>query len=62
MVEVHNKPDRGNVGWTAVAVPDQFDELMEQVRQIAAVVGGPCQGLGLGRRWVGAGQTGVWAG
>src|SRR6202451_3294131 len=39
MVEVHNKPDEAMSDGPQSLFPDQFDELMRQVRQIAAVVG-----------------------
>src|ERR1700674_3475541 len=39
MVEVHHDPDRALSDGMQSLYPDQFDELMEQVRQIAPVVG-----------------------
>jgi len=39
IVEVHNEPDRALSDGMQSLFPDQFDELMTQVRQIAAVVG-----------------------
>ncbi|HZQ23985.1 MAG TPA: 3-deoxy-7-phosphoheptulonate synthase [Terriglobales bacterium] len=39
MVEVHNQPDQALSDGMQSLYPDQFDELMSQVRQIAAVVG-----------------------
>jgi len=39
VVEVHNDPDQALCRWSAALFPDQFDELMAQVRQLAAVVG-----------------------
>ena len=39
MVEVHHKPDEALSDGPQSLFPDQFDELMKQVRQIAAVVG-----------------------
>jgi 3-deoxy-7-phosphoheptulonate synthase len=39
IVEVHNEPDRALSDGMQSLYPDQFDELMVQVRQIAAVVG-----------------------
>ena len=39
MVEVHNDPDQAMSDGPQSLYPDQFDELMVQVRQIAAVVG-----------------------
>jgi 3-deoxy-7-phosphoheptulonate synthase len=39
MVEVHNQPDQAMSDGPQSLFPDQFDELMKQVRLIAAVVG-----------------------
>jgi 3-deoxy-7-phosphoheptulonate synthase len=39
MVEVHNQPDRALSDGMQSLYPEQFEELMVQVRQIAAVVG-----------------------
>jgi 3-deoxy-7-phosphoheptulonate synthase len=39
IVEVHNDPDRALSDGMQSLYPDQFDALMEQVRQIAAVLG-----------------------
>jgi len=39
MVEVHPQPDQALSDGPQSLFPDQFDQLMEQVRQIAAVVG-----------------------
>jgi len=39
MVEVHNQPDKALSDGMQSLYPDQFDELMAQVRQIAPVVG-----------------------
>ena len=39
IVEVHNQPDRALSDGMQSLYPEQFDELMVQVRQIAAVVG-----------------------
>jgi 3-deoxy-7-phosphoheptulonate synthase len=39
IVEVHNNPDKALSDGMQSLYPDQFDELMAQVRQIAAVVG-----------------------
>ena len=39
MVEVHNNPDEAMSDGPQSLFPDQFDELMKQVRQIAPVVG-----------------------
>jgi 3-deoxy-7-phosphoheptulonate synthase len=38
LVEVHNNPDRALSDGMQSLFPDQFDELMAEVRQIAAVV------------------------
>ena len=40
MVEVHHDPDHALSDGMQSLFPDQFDALMEQVRQIAAVLGG----------------------
>jgi len=45
MVEVHNKPTRRMSDGPQSLFPDQFDELMTQVRQIAAVVGRTVPGI-----------------
>ncbi len=47
MVEVHNKPDEAMSDGPQSLFPDQFDELMGQVRQIAAVVGRTVPGIGV---------------
>jgi 3-deoxy-7-phosphoheptulonate synthase len=39
MVEVHTQPDQALSDGPQSLFPDQFDELMKQVRQIAVVVG-----------------------
>ena len=39
IVEVHNQPDRALSDGMQSLYPEQFEELMAQVRQIAAVVG-----------------------
>ena len=39
LVEVHDRPDEALSDGPQSLFPDQFDVLMEQVRQIAAVVG-----------------------
>jgi 3-deoxy-7-phosphoheptulonate synthase len=44
MVEVHHDPDRALSDGMQSLYPDQFDALMEQVRQIAAVLGRTVQG------------------
>jgi len=38
LIEVHNDPDRALSDGAQSILPDQFDELMEEIRQIAAVV------------------------
>ena len=47
MVEVHNQPDQALSDGPQSLYPDQFDELMVQVRQIAAVVGRTVPGVGV---------------
>jgi 3-deoxy-7-phosphoheptulonate synthase len=47
MVEVHNKPDEAMSDGPQSLFPDQFDELMIQVRQIASVVGRSVPGIGV---------------
>jgi 3-deoxy-7-phosphoheptulonate synthase len=39
MVEVHHQPDKALSDGMQSLYPDQFDDLMSQVRQIAAVLG-----------------------
>jgi 3-deoxy-7-phosphoheptulonate synthase len=46
MVEVHCDPDRALSDGMQSLYPDQFDELMTQVRQIAAVVGRTVPAIG----------------
>ncbi len=46
MVEVHNQPDQALSDGPQSLFPDQFDELMKQVRQIAAVVGKTVPAIG----------------
>jgi 3-deoxy-7-phosphoheptulonate synthase len=53
MVEVHNQPDQAMSDGPQSLFPDQFDELMTQVRQIAAVVGRTVPEIGV-RETVGA--------
>src|ERR1700738_2760445 len=48
MVEVHNQPDQEMSECPQSLFPDQFDELMTQVRQIAAVVGRTVPAIGVG--------------
>jgi hypothetical protein len=38
---------RSDVGWAQSLFPDQFDDLMKQVRQIASVVGRTVPGIGV---------------
>src|ERR1700689_1961126 len=47
MVEVHHKPDEALSDGPQSLFPDQFDELMVQVRQIASVVGRTVPGSGV---------------
>jgi 3-deoxy-7-phosphoheptulonate synthase len=47
MVEVHCNPDEAMSDGPQSLFPDQFDELMSQVRQIAAVVGRTVPGVGM---------------
>src|SRR5580693_3034353 len=53
MVEVHHRPDEAMSDGPQSLFPDQFDELMVQVRQIASVVGRTVPGIGV-RETVGA--------
>jgi 3-deoxy-7-phosphoheptulonate synthase len=46
MVEVHHRPDQALSDGMQSLFPEQFDELMTQVRQIAAVVGRTIPGIG----------------
>ncbi len=46
MVEVHHKPDEALSDGPQSLLPDQFDELMVQVRQIAPVVGRTVPAIG----------------
>src|SRR3984885_15026581 len=46
IIEVHHQPDKALSDGIQSLYPDQFDELMSQVRQIAPVVGRNIQGLG----------------
>ena len=48
MVEVHHKPDEALSDGPQSLFPDQFDTLMDQVRQIAAVVGRTVPVIGVG--------------
>jgi 3-deoxy-7-phosphoheptulonate synthase len=45
IVEVHNEPDKALSDGMQSLYPEQFDELMAQVRQIAAVVGRTVPGI-----------------
>jgi len=47
MVEVHTQPDQALSDGPQSLFPDQFDELMKQVRQIAAVVGRSVPEIGI---------------
>jgi len=47
MVEVHNQPDQAMSDGPQSLFPDQFDELMVQVRQIASVVGRTVPEIGI---------------
>src|SRR6202048_3376740 len=47
MVEVHHRPDEALSDGPQSLFPDQFDELMVQVRQIAAVVGRTVPAIGV---------------
>ncbi len=46
LIEVHCNPDKALSDGPQSLLPDQFDELMAQVRQIAAVVGRTVPGIG----------------
>jgi 3-deoxy-7-phosphoheptulonate synthase len=46
IVEVHNEPDKALSDGAQSLYPEQFEELMAQVRQIAAVVGREVVGIG----------------
>ncbi len=46
IVEVHHDPDKALSDGIQSLYPDQFDELMKQVRQIAPVVGRTMEGIG----------------
>jgi 3-deoxy-7-phosphoheptulonate synthase len=48
MVEVHNQPDKALSDGMQSLYPEQFDDLMTQVRQIAAVVGREIMPIGAG--------------
>jgi 3-deoxy-7-phosphoheptulonate synthase len=53
LIEVHCEPDKALSDGMQSLYPDQFDDLMTQVRQIAPVVGRTVQGIG---EWVEAGS------
>jgi 3-deoxy-7-phosphoheptulonate synthase len=46
IIEVHHQPDRALSDGMQSLYPDQFDELMAQIRQIAPVVGRTVSGIG----------------
>jgi 3-deoxy-7-phosphoheptulonate synthase len=46
IIEVHNQPDKAASDGIQSLYPEQFDELMTQVRQIAPVVGRTVPGIG----------------
>ena len=46
IIEVHHQPDKALSDGAQSIFPDQFDELMTQVRQIATVVGRTVPGIG----------------
>jgi hypothetical protein len=46
IVEVHHQPDKALSDGMQSLYPDQFDELMAQVRQIAPVVGRTVPAIG----------------
>jgi 3-deoxy-7-phosphoheptulonate synthase len=46
IIEVHHEPDKALSDGIQSLYPDQFDELMSQVRQIAPVVGRTVVGIG----------------
>ncbi len=46
MIEVHCEPDKALSDGPQSLYPEQFDELMSQVGQIAPVVGRTVQGIG----------------
>jgi 3-deoxy-7-phosphoheptulonate synthase len=47
IIEVHNQPDKALSDGMQSLYPEQFDELMAQVRQIAPVVGRTVPGIGV---------------
>jgi 3-deoxy-7-phosphoheptulonate synthase len=54
IVEVHNQPDKALSDGMQSLYPEQFDELMVQVRQIAAVVGREVVPIGTSRQGIDA--------
>ncbi|MGA9814339.1 MAG: hypothetical protein WBQ64_16250, partial [Terriglobales bacterium] len=50
IVEVHHEPDRAMSDGIQSLYPEQFDELMKQVRQIAPVVGRMVPAIGVHAR------------
>jgi len=50
IIEVHNQPDKALSDGQQSLYPEQFDELMAQVRQIAPVVGRSVTGIGVALR------------
>jgi 3-deoxy-7-phosphoheptulonate synthase len=48
IVEVHNQPDKALSDGMQSLYPEQFEDLMAQVRQIAAVVGREIVAIGAG--------------
>jgi 3-deoxy-7-phosphoheptulonate synthase len=54
IVEVHNQPDKALSDGMQSLYPEQFDELMVQVRQIAAVVGREVVPIGRSRQGIDA--------
>ena len=57
IVEVHNQPDKALSDGPQSLYPEQFEELMAQVRQIAAVVGREIVGIGANNLSNSASQT-----
>ena len=59
IVEVHNQPDKALSDGIQSLYPDQFDELMVQVRQIAPVVGRTIPAIGAQAGRVLSGSAGI---
>jgi 3-deoxy-7-phosphoheptulonate synthase len=57
IVEVHNQPDKALSDGMQSLYPEQFEELMAQVRQIAAVVGREIVAIGANNLSKSASQT-----